>query len=110
VRWSEDDMEKALVEYGKGRSFSRIAKDLGRTRGAVAGALSREMKRQSEPKENAMTTKLKPRGNWTDYEDREIRKGVRAGHSAGEIAAHLTRMESSVIARTKILTALGEIR
>lgn len=50
-----------------------------------------------------MKIQLKPPGMWSDYEDREVRKGARQGQSAAEIAAHLSRMPESVKVRSVIL-------
>lgn len=51
-----------------------------------------------------MNKPIKPPGNWTDYEDRELRKGLRAGQSFEEIAAHLNRLPKSVKTRSVVLT------
>lgn len=50
-----------------------------------------------------MKTIIKRPGNWSDYEDRELRKGVRQGQTAEEIAAHLSRMIQSVRTRSVVL-------
>lgn len=50
-----------------------------------------------------MNVKLKPPGNWSDYEDRELRKAHRQGQTAEEVAAHLSRLPKSVRIRSLVL-------
>lgn len=56
-----------------------------------------------------MTKLAKPAGNWTDYEDRELRKGVRLQQSFEEIAAHLNRQIKSVKIRAAVLGQIGRM-
>lgn len=82
--WSDEDFQKLKDMVAAGRSQAEIAKELGRTPGAVRGKLAREGLSYSSPK------------FWRGKDFKALRDGME-NKSDDELAAELGRSKSSVI-------------
>lgn len=82
--WSTEDFQKLKDMVGAGRSQAEIAKELGRTKGAVRGKLAREGLSHSSPK------------FWRGRDFKALQDGIE-NKSDDELATELGRSKSSII-------------